>query len=39
VNVAYTVLGEVFADFVSEQIEGRNENQKVSKNLNIKIDN
>ena len=25
VNVAYTILGDVFKDFVSEQIEERNE--------------
>ena len=39
VNVAYTILDDTFSDFINEQIEDRNEFQKTSKNLNIKIDN
>ena len=37
-NVAYSLIGDPFRDWVMEQVEARNQKQAVERNLNIAVD-
>ena len=37
-NVAYSLIGDPFRDWVMQQVEARNQKQAVERNLNIAVD-
>jgi hypothetical protein len=37
-NVAYSLIGDPFRDWVMHQVEARNQKQAVERNLNIAVD-